>query len=267
MQPEPGAATTGTPCARLRGLCLVGLGTTLVLAGSGCHPNDPVYFPGPTVLESDGSNTEVLATVPLRVRAETVSEQMQRQKLSAKLAYDVPQLREDRLHVEVRYTVTNRGDREGMFSLFVDGATEFTRFDYLAVAAAFDAANEDAPPVGLIQVSNPPILSPGQVYQGTIREDDFHEASLDLDAMGRWMAPFVSVLINRSEVNPVGLELTPPSLIRPALWEITARFTSDQPMSCQFLVRVRDDDERLWEDGGSEFVPAPTTFTPVVAMP
>ena len=248
---------------------------------AGCHPNDPVYFPADAILQTDGTATEVTETVALRFRSPSASEQADLDKSSADLGYAAPWLRQDRIHLELRYTVTNLGDRDGTFSLFVDGATEFTRFDYQAVVAAFATGNEKAPPVGLIQISNPPFLAPGQVFQGTVREDDFREGSLDLDAMGRFMAPFVSVLINRSEVNPVGLEMVPSNLtppkpwILPALWEITPRFTSTQPMTLQFLVRVRDDDQRLWEDGAAELTHDAcaaqsaqdrclSTFTPVV---
>ena len=250
--------------ARTAGLMVVGA------AAGACHSNDPVYFPAATVLESDGSGAAVTETVALRFRTPTASQQADLDKQTAQLGYQMPWLPESRVHLEVKYTVTNLGSDDGIFSLFVDGATEFTRFDYQAVAAAFATVNQDPPPVGVIQTSNPPILAPGAIYQGVVREDDFHEASVDLDAMGRFMAPFVAVLINRSEVNAVGLEMVPSHLsppqpwVLPALWEITARFTSNQPMSCQFVVRVRDDDQRLWEDGDGEFAPTPTTFTPVL---
>jgi hypothetical protein len=236
---------------------------------AGCGSNEPTYFAA-AILQVDGMGAAAKGTVPLRFRAANEGEETQRRMLTDQLGYEAPSLREDKVHVEVRYTIRNLGDREGMFSLFVDGASEFTRFDFDAVGAAFATADQDAPPLGLIQISQPPILAPGQVYQGTVREDDFHEASLDLHAMGTFMAPFVSVLINRSDVNPVGLETTPPNLdppsawILPALWEITLRFNANQPMTCQFLVRVRDDDHRLWEDGDTDFAPNPVTFTPTV---
>lgn len=255
-----------------------GTGLLLVAAAvlGGCHSNDPVYFPGTMVLETDGSGTEAKVTLPVRYRQPTQSENSSRAELTNKLGYEVPWLREDRVHVEIRYTIRNLGDRNGQFSLLVDGASEYARFDYEAVAAAFEAADEEAPPLGLMQVSNPPLLAPGEVYQGILREDDFREAAIDLDGMGRFMAPFVALLINRSEVNPIGLELAPNApvsetkpappvqWILPALWEVTPRFTSDQPMTCQFLVRVRDDDGRLWDNGDDEFVPEPVTFTPMV---
>jgi hypothetical protein len=80
----------------------------------------------------------------------------------------------------------------------------------------------------------------------------------------------VAVLLNRSEVTPVGLEMAPPfqdparEWILPALWEVTVRFSADQPMACQFIVRIRDDGGRLWEDGDGEFSTTPATFTPVL---
>ncbi|MEP6654703.1 MAG: hypothetical protein ABJA82_15175 [Myxococcales bacterium] len=248
------------------------IGLSVLGAGgvASCHSNDPVYFPADMVLESDGMGTPVQATVPLKFRAPTATEQAQLDAMTNILGYPAPWLRQDRVRLEVKYTITNTGSDDGIFSLFVDGATEFTRFDYQAVAAAFDAVNEDPPPVGLIQPPNQPVLKPGQVYQGLVREDDFREASLDLDAMGRFMAPFVSVLINRSEVNPVGLDMVPTHLsppqqwILPALWEVTVRFNANQPMTGQFMVRVRDADGLLWENGDNEFSPAPTTFTPAL---
>lgn len=262
-------------------LPLLGAAVTATMLGlGGCHTNDPVYFPGTMLLETDGSGVEVKATLPLRFRTPTQSEANVRNDLSAKLGYEVPWLREDRVHVEIRYTIKNLEtdpDAEGgIFSLAVDGASEYARFDSDAVAAAFEAANMDPPSFRLIQVENPPILKSGEVYQGIIREDDFHEAAIDLDAMGRFMAPFASVLINRSEVNPIGLASTPSApasdvkpaapvqWILPALWEITPRFRADRPMSCQFLVRVRDDENRLWDNGDDEFMPDVQTFAPAV---
>ena len=243
--------------------------------GIGCGLNDPAYVPAAAVLEVDGQAGGPMAgaggvgvfgakgTVALRVRASTGAEEKARQALTAQVGYEVPQLREDRFHVEVRYTVKNLGPEPGKFFVHVDGANEFTRYDEEAVATSFAAAMEDPQFFGLLEPV-PQTLAPGAVYQGTVREDDFHEAALDLDAMGRFMAPFLAVILNRSEVDPIGLEMVPRDLIRPAFWEITVDFTATQHMTCQFLVRVRDDDNRLWDDGTAEFVPAPTTFMPVI---
>jgi len=241
---------------------------------AGCT-NDPSYFPGPAALEVDGQGTEAKQTLSLFFRSPSPSEETARQNLSSQLGYEVPWLREDRLHLELRYTITNLGDSEASFLLNIDGASEFARYDEDAVAAAFVAADMDAPsPRGLFQVRPPAqALAPGQVLQGAVLEDDLREMELDLDAMGRWMAPnFPAVLLYRSDAggaqtaatNAVEYATTPPNLIRPALWEITPRFNSTQPMRCDFLVRVRDDEDRLWENGDAQFMPTPTTYTPTI---
>jgi hypothetical protein len=111
----------------------------------------------------------------------------------------------------------------------------------------------------------PRTQGPGQIFQGTLREDDFVEGSLDLDAMGRWMAPFAAVLINRSDVNPVGLDNVPPQVVVPAMQEVDVTLIADgAPMHCEFVVRVRDDDDQLLREASDAnlFVPTPAVFTP-----
>lgn len=264
-----GASSVGTRAGALALALAVGG----VLGG--CQLNDPAYVPAPAVLEVDGQGAGTMTgaggagsfgtkgTVTLRLRARTADEEKDRQALTARLGYEVPRLREDRFHVEVRYTVTNLGAEAGKFFVHVDGANEFTRYDEEAIASAFVAAAEDPQFFGLVEPV-PQTLGAGAIYQGIVREDDLHEAALDLDAMGRFMAPYLAVILNRSEVNPIGLDMVPPQLIRPALWEITLEFTATQHMTCEFLIRVRDDDQGLWDDGGAEFVPTPTTFMPTI---
>lgn len=270
----------GRRAARSTALSSSLLLSPLVLAA--CHLNDPVYVPATMSLEVDGQPMPAPAmagaggaggagsfgakgTVGLRLRASTAAEDRDRLALQQRLAYpvDLPQLREDRFHVEVRYTVTNLGAGPGTFTVHMDGADEFTRYDEDAVATAFTTANQDAQFFGLVEPT-PVVLGPGEIAQGIIREDDLHEAALDLDAMGRFMAPFLAVILNRSEVNPIGLDMLPPSFVRPALWEITLQFAATARMTCQFLVRVRDDDNRLWATGEPELVPQPVTYVPVI---
>ena len=123
--------------------------------------------------------------------------------------------------------------------------------------------NNDAPTyIPLIPVT-PQTLEAGQTVTGLVREDDFNEAELDLDAIGRWQAPFNAVLINNSQVNPVGLELVPANVVVPALIEIDVNFTANRMMKCTYAVRVRDDDDQLLHQSTDTlFSPAPTLFVP-----
>lgn len=234
------------------------------LGGLGaCGINAPTYFPAAAALEVGADAMEASGTVALDFRAPTEAEETERSTLSERLGYQVPWLREDDVHVSIRYTVTNVGDAEGTFFIRVAGASELVRYDEAAIAAAFEAAGEEGEVFGLIEMP-PGKIGPGEVYQGEVREDDLHEAALDLDAMGRWSAPFASVLLNRSDVNRIGLEMMPANAILPAFWEITLHIAATTPMTCTFVVRVRDDRGQLRKGAEPAFAPEPGTFTPEI---
>jgi len=237
-----------------------------------CDPNAPHYVDGEAPLEVANTTdamgqpvTSAKATLALKFRAPSASESADLARQSTARGYTVPWLRDEDIHLELLYTVKNLADTPGTFKLAVDGASELVRYDEDAVASVFEAADEDPVLLGLMTaVPAKPVPAHG-TYQGVLREDDFHEAALDLDAMGRWMGNFVGLIINRSEVNPVGLEMVPRDLVRPALFEVTVRFVSSVHMTCTFSVRVRDDRGRLIDDGPA-FMPMPATFAPTVMM-
>jgi hypothetical protein len=251
-------------------------GRALIVAGLlgalGCGAlNEPIYIPAPAALDTGGMDAmgmavnRVKGSVVLRFRRPTADEQKQIATDSGKLGFMVPWLRRDRIHLEVLYTVTNQSDKAGTFSIGVDGASEFVKYDEDAVGQVFAAANEQPVLIPLI-APTPRMLGAHMMFQGTVREDDFVEGSLDLDAMGRWMAPFAAVLINRSDVNPIGLDMVPKTAVIPALQEIDVTLTSSQGavMHCEFMVRVRDDDDQLLREASDAnlFVPTPTVFQP-----
>ncbi|HVR64900.1 MAG TPA: hypothetical protein VMU50_23545 [Polyangia bacterium] len=241
----------------------------LVLA-TGCQVlNTPVYFNGPAPLETGGTDDmgnprpDATGSVVVKYRQPSQHEQQQIDADRQRLGFNVPWLRRDRLHSEILYSVKNLDTATGVFSVSVDGANEFTKYDEGAVAAAFKAQNQDPLALPLMR-GGPEMLAPGATTQGTLREDDVVEASLDLYAIGSWMAPFAAVLINRSDVNPVGLEMVPKTAIVPAMFEFDVTFSADKHMTCEFLVRVRDDDDILYQDGDSLFSPQPATYAPMV---
>src|SRR5262249_54718966 len=97
------------------------------------------------------------------------------------------------------------------------------------------------------------------------REDDFLEGAADLDAMARWGATPQAVLYNRSEVNPVGLEMVPRNVITPALQRIAVTFSATTHMTCTYLVRVRDHSDRIHERAGAnDSAPPPADYMPPV---
>jgi hypothetical protein len=233
--------------------------------------NTPIYFNAPAPLELQGTEDPARVTngLTLRFRAPNQKERMELNAQSDALGFEVPWVARDKVHLEVLFTVQNLDDKAGTFDVLVDGATEFTKYDQNAVAMGLGGDEPQYfPLMNLHPAPLPKVLQPGETYQGVVREDDFAEGAGDLDAMGRWMAPFAAVLINRSEVNPIGMEMVPPNVVTPALMEIDVTFTATSHMTCTWTARVRDDEDRLWHvEGDPRFEPSPALFVPPALEP
>ena len=255
--------------------------TPLALGCQGMN-NTPIYFASPTTpaLEISGGQPDMTGASPriengmkLRFRNPTDTEQKSLDTETATLGFDVPWIQRDHVHIELVYQVTytpmNGDNTDGppTFTLGIDGANEYTKYDENIVAMTLGMGNNDPPQyIPLIPVT-PQNIAQNQTISGTVREDDFNEAELDLDAIGRWMAPFNAVLINNSQVNPIGLEMVPPNAVIPALIEIDVSFTANRTMSCTYDVRVRDDNGQLLHDTTNTlFSPTPTLFVPPAMM-
>ena len=252
---------------------LAAAGVLAALAG-GCQGlNEPIYIAAPAALDVMGTDmtgapNRVKGSVVLRFREPNGTEQAQLDSDTQRLGFTVPWLKRDRIHLELLYTVSNMDTVDGTFTIAVDGASELIKYDETTIAAAFMAANLKTAPLALM-APPPRTLGAGQTYQGTLREDDFIEGELDLDAMGRWMASFAAVLINRSDVNPIGLDMVPPTAVIPAMQEIDVTLIAEKHMSCQFMVRVRSDDDQLLAESGDAnlFVPTPVLYVPNIPPP
>jgi hypothetical protein len=254
--------------------------------------NAPLYFQG-TAFESMGGEM-MLPTqgLSLRFREPTRQEQMQLDAERDARGYDadIPWVSRDKVHVEVSYKVTNISGTTAAFTLIVDGADQYTKYDTQMVSAALQQGAND-PPVFLPLIPVVPhMLAPGQSFSSIVREDDFSEGELDLDALGRWynadMADptFAGVLINRSDVDAIGLGMVPGGtsiipntsrhkmndpglLVVPAMVEVDLRLKTDVAMRVEWFVRVRDDDDRLWHnDADPILMPDPTLFQPPAMM-
>jgi hypothetical protein len=262
----------------------VGLGLALCLAplALGCI-NAPLYFNAPTpalevtgIKDANGNPPRIENGMTLRFRNPNQQEQKDLDTQSAALGFMVPWIERAHVHLELSYQVTNLETPPSpdggatpdpndppTFSLGIDGADEYTKYDENVVAMSLQAGNNNAPVyIPLIPVT-PQQLEAGRTVSGTVREDDFNEAELDLDAIGRWSAPFNAVLINNSQVNPIGLDMVPANVVIPALTEIDVNFTANRHMTCTYVVRVRDDnDQLLHQSSDTLFSPTPTLFQP-----
>ena len=139
---------------------------------------------------------------------------MQLDMQRAALGYDmdIPWVSRDKVHIEITYRVTNMSDDAGSFAIIVDGASEYTNTTRRPSRTALGG---DDPIILPLITTVADTLEPGATYSGIVREDDFAEGELDLDALGRWndadvaSPTFAGVLINRSDVNPIGMNLVP----------------------------------------------------------
>jgi hypothetical protein len=245
----------------------------ILLGAAGCGVNTPTYFTPPMGAVETGqpdAGAESASAVVLPFRGPNDVEQARLNDESASLGFKEPWLRRDHVAISVQYSITNLDMRPGKVQIFVDGANEFTTYDRAALAAAAQAAamnNDEVVVLPLLQTI-PVVVAPGQTVTGTIREDDFAEAELDLDAIGRWGAPPAAVLINNSEVNSIGLEKVPPNEVVPAMYQLNVALVAEQRMRLEFLVRVRDSRERLLDmaHAGDAFAPQPMGYMPPPPM-
>ncbi len=248
--------------------------------------NTPIYFQPQMspltvdgVPDADGQPSRGETGLSLRFRAPSADEQKSLDQQASALGFDVPWVQRDHVHIELLYRVTNNepppdptggpsaGDDVAHFAIGIDGANEYTKYDENIVAQAMQQGNDPPTYIPLIPVT-PQTIAPGQTISGIVREDDFAEAELDLYALGSWMAPFTAVLINNSQVDPVGLEMVPKNAIVPALIEVDVNFTANRPMTCTYEVRVRDDNNQLLHlSSDTLFSPTPALFQPPAPTP
>ena len=248
----------------------------LLLVACACQANDPTYFPGAKQLEVGAMPTDptMMAsstdfdTFTLPFRPPNATEQQTLMMQSAQLGFMAPWLAKTDIAIEISYVIKNVDTMPGIARVSVNGADEFTNYDVSIIAAqqAMVPTNQmQPPPLPLIQ-GIPVMIDPGKTYEGIVREDDFAEAELDLDAIGRWMAVPAEVLINRSEVNPIGLEMVPKTEIVPAMFRIIFQLDADVHMTCTYVIRVRDLNDRLQTGPGTIYAPTPADYTPPPVM-
>ena len=253
-----------------RRLVVLALALTPLSACSGM--NTPIYFQGEPIEAMGGDEMLPMGGLTLTFRSPTESEQMQLAAQRDALGYDgdVPWISRDKVHIEVSYKVSNLSGDSGDFTLWIDGSNEYTKYD---VQSTSDALGGDDPIFFPLITTIQRVLAPGATFSGIVREDDFAEGELDLDALGRWndadqaSPTFAGVLINRSDVNPIGLNLVPPNLVVPAMFEIVVHLKASVQMRVEYYVRVRDDEDRLWHnDADDVYQPAPALFQPAAIM-
>lgn len=246
------------------------------LAAVACNTNTPTYFQPMAPLEvgQPGSMaTAASAVVSPTFRPPNDDERAKLDEESRSRTYRVPWIRRSDVALSVLYTLTNLSADPARVRIEINGASELASYDPDALRAAAVMANPmDNDVVVLPLVQMPGVtLGPGEVKSGVVREDDFAEAALDLDALGRFMAIPEAVLVNRSEVNPVGLERVPADLVVPQLVQVKVSLIANRHVRAELLLRVRDKKDVLAPaDSDDLYRPMPRAYAapaPMMARP
>lgn len=258
----------------MRDMRLVLSAASFGVAVGACGANNPTYFEPAMPLEvgQPGSMTNAASlTITPTFRSPDGSEQSKLDAESAGRALRAPWIRTSQVALQLQYTVRNLTDKPAVARLTVDGASEFASYDAEALRAAGQAAqmanpNADLPTYFSLIQPKPIELGPREVKNGVIREDDFAEAALDLEAIGRYMTEPTSVLINRSDVNPVGLEMVDRALPLPQFVQVKVGLAAGAHVRLEALLRVRDEEPRLQRGPDGAFAPTPTAYAPPPPM-
>ena len=241
--------------------CAGGLTAAVLLATGAC--NDPIYLTEYRSLETTDADGGGLApdtdtfSIPIRPPTTDEMNKLTQEQMQKGLPMPVPWVGTRDLPIEVQYTVKNLDAQAGRAFFSMTGGNEFAAYDPGAYANPLDP-NAVAPPP--LDGASPIDLAPGESVSLTLREDDLGEAGIDLEAITRYpgMAdlsiPF-KVLNSRSSVSNLGLEMVPANDVTPAVIKLIFTLTADVHVRADYVVRVRNLDDRLAPAGSLALYP------------
>lgn len=182
--------------------------------------------------------------VILPMRLETEDEAMERATLSTELGgIPIPFVLLDDIDVSIEWTIRNLQDTPGTARIHINGGNEY--FYYVPQNFVIDPEEDEEPPplLGDIPIDIPAL---GTV-SGVFREDQLHEAALDMELIARGgMNPFAAVLQQHDDVleavDPMtGMAIPRQGFAHLVVYDISLQ--ANRHMVLEFTLRVRD--ERL----------------------
>lgn len=234
---------------------------------------DPQYIPGPSSIEVGIEGSDVFSgtvTIDLPVQLETMEDAEERVARATELGIGAEMLayvRNADFDVSIEWSIKNLAGSEGEARISVSGGNQF--WYYVPTEFVVDPEEDEEPPplMGDVPLR---ILESGSL-SGVFREDQIHEASVDLEQITRAtppVNPFAAMLTVNEEdpgvaVGGVVVPLTDiPQMIR---FDIT--FEADRHMVLEYGIRVRDHRNILHEQGlaappGEIVTWAPAMFVP-----
>jgi hypothetical protein len=270
--PTPCPCPCPCPLPRLRASHLAALAIlALALALFPACTDDPIYLQPGAVIEVGADQASVAtAQLTLPIRLERGDEATARAACSAELGgVVVPYVTVADLDLELEWIVKNLADATATVRIQLNGASELAAYDPSVLVVDPDEEEPPPPLMGDVPVVVPPLGTVG----GAFREDQFAEASLDLELMSRGgLNPFTAVLA----VDEARRDFTDTAgqLVPRAAWASIVRIdlvvVADQHVVLEYAVRVRDRRDPdllhplLFDAPGGEL----TSFSPTtVALP
>ena len=228
-----------------------GIGSVMFLSLALCAcDNNPTYIKGVRSLETtrveEGviNPDQALFVLPIRRPTAAQMQKLADEQTTLGLEQPVPWVTRDDFGIEIRFSIKNLENRAATAFVTLDGGNEFGDYQPgLYVDLSVPAADRVTPPslVG----GSPIVLAPNQTLDGIFREDQIHEAGLDIEAITRYPdmtalldVPFV-VIQRRSYADKTGLENIPAGSPIPAMTRLLLQLGADGHVALDYVVRAR----------------------------
>jgi hypothetical protein len=251
------------------------LAFALVASGAlvGCI-EDPQYIPGPSSIEVgiDDGMGGVVATasviVDLPVKPESPKDAEKRAARATELMVPADLLayvRNADMDVSIEWSVKNLDAMPGEARISVNGGNQF--WYYVPTEFVIDPEEDEEPPPLMGDIPLP--IDANGSLNGVFREDQIHEASVDLEQITRGMINPFAAMLTVNENDP-GVTIPPAMLplgdvAQMVRFEIM--FEADRHMVLEYGIRVRDHRNILHDEGldappGEIVTWAPALFVP-----
>lgn len=258
-------------------VCLVSAAS--LSAALGACANDPVYLPGPMVLEAGAVMDNMLVTASaqhvLPIRLEKTEEAALRAERSTELGVEVPYVKLGDLEVSVEWTIRNLDGMPGTAFVQLNGANEVFAYDPTLVQLGDP---DEVPPAPGLDGDTPLHIEANGTLSGLFREDQLREAAIDLDQITRAnLHPFAATLQVHKNIDviqpmtalmpgvedyvqtPVG-DPIPREAFR-GIIRVDLVFKPDRPMVLEYTIRVRDTRGLMHDLLDAALVDAPDELT------
>jgi hypothetical protein len=232
---------------------------------------DPQYIPGPSSIEVGVDGSDVFTgtvTIDLPVQLETMDDAEERVARALEIGIGADMLayvRNADFDVSIEWTIKNLAGSEGQARISVNGGNQF--WYYVPTEFVIDPEEDEEPPPLMGDI--PLRIAENGTLSGVFREDQIHEAAVDLEQITRAMVNPFAAMLTVNEEDPgvaVGGILVPLADL-PQMIRFDIIFEADRHMVLEYAIRVRDHRDILHREGlaapaGEIVMWAPAMFVP-----